>query len=139
MRSRPDGSFPGQHIPRWLGGVAAWVDVAITSPRANSAMAQSPWKPGHAAVEMEKRKRRKYEELVEDAGAEFVPFVMEDHGGFGPAAVGFLKVLAYSYADQHNLTLPQALERMSQRLAVAQQRANAHSIMCRAGDAKVIV
>ena len=126
------------YVPGWLGGGPAWVDVAITSPTSATRVVRAATTPGHASSERAEQKRRAYQEAANQAGATFIPFVLEEFGGMGKEAVAFIKVIARGYAHSRGLTLSQAVTRITQSLVMMSQRGLACAIEARRGDARVV-
>jgi hypothetical protein len=67
------------------------IDVAVIHPLATGYVGGSCSAELAAAKEMEKRKERKYAEIVQGTGSRFIPVVMEATGGFGPRTNEFIE------------------------------------------------
>ena len=104
------------------------VDVSVVHPTAPTYVAQGrAMRPLAAAKARAREKRAKHQAAVEGLGHEFIPFVLESHGGFGPAANSFVQRLAYHAEAAGLASTPAAFIRhMKRALARRLFRANAN-------------
>jgi hypothetical protein len=76
------------------GTRVVFVDVSVVHPAAPSYLASSGEEPRELCVQVDQReqsKRGTYVAPAQSVGAQFVPFVLESHGGMGPAAARLLR------------------------------------------------
>jgi hypothetical protein len=97
-RVRPADVF----IPLWNHS-EAWVDIAVVNPSCGSMREGAALTPDHATDFMAKQKRRKYKSLIEDAGATFIPFMMDIYGALGKDAGACLKRISDIGARRNGL------------------------------------
>ena len=73
----------------------------------------------------EREKIRKYKEMARQQQMDFVPFIMDTHGGYGPAAVNFLRTLSVHSCDPVGAWSQAEIDgRLRDTLAVAVQDGN---------------
>ena len=87
------------------------IDVAITEPTAAACMeVGAHLHEGRPAIEMEKVKRLRYQDLpalAEGSGGILVPFVLEASGRLGEAATAFLDTITMNQKLYQSLFLDQ--------------------------------
>jgi hypothetical protein len=66
-------------IPIWNHS-AAWIDMAVVNPCCTTHVNGSAKTPKHALDLTAKNKKRKYAEVIQDAGVTFIPFMMDIYG-----------------------------------------------------------
>jgi hypothetical protein len=73
----------------------------------------------------EQEKIRTYTDMVRQQQMAFVPFIMDTHGGFGPAAANFLRTLSVHSCDPMGAWSQAEIDdRLRDTLAVAGQDGN---------------
>ena len=79
-----------------------------------------------ASKKKEQEKEKKYKHLSNTVGAEFVPFIIETHGGLGPQAEAFLSSL-HTWSIENCLMMSSSRLIQGLRFAIAciVQRGNA--------------
>ena len=88
----------------WLiDGRRIFFDVSIIHPLNPTIRDKAATKQLAAALDREKSKNRKYQQISQNVGAEFVPLVIESFGGYGKQFKTFLSDL--HLIAQQNLTL----------------------------------
>jgi hypothetical protein len=119
-----DGDRPDAEIS-WSDGVDL-VDVSVTHAGLSALQRGSARTPLAAARLRERRKERRYDELVRDQNARFVPLVLETYGALGESTQHFVSKLSLARMSQpEGRDLPDQTGPIMQRLAVALQNGNA--------------
>jgi hypothetical protein len=86
-----------------MGSQRYFIDVTIISPTNPSNLSYGLKLLGAAAYK-EKMKQNKYAKLSNEAGASFIPFVIESYGGLGKQAKKFIETLGV-YSREHGATI----------------------------------
>jgi hypothetical protein len=113
-----------------MGSRQILIDVSVRHPfsptylHSNLAM-----QPLGVALDAERRKRARYQSGASAANMEFVPFVLETTGGWGPAAVAFTRSAATHAADFTSNHRTSTLNQLTQGLSMAVQRGNAQLLL----------
>jgi hypothetical protein len=108
--------FHGQHY---------LLDVAVIHPLAYTHLLQS----GSPMKAKERQKISKYRTMAEQQRMEFVPFIMDTFGSFGPAAVQFLQTLSVHSLDSTGAWSHAEVDgRLRDTLAISIQDGNWHIV-----------
>ena len=121
-------------MPRWGDGGPAALDFAVTSGLRADELHHSATDHSHCIAEYESFKRSylSTEQQCQEQGLQFIPMVLEAHGGsWGSAAKDVLKTIAREYANQTGVTLSQAVSDLTQRISTTLERENARAILRR--------
>ena len=123
------------YIPSWSQDAPAALDLAISSPQRQAALAQDFREVGQAAAAYEDVKRSHLNTAQSCAaqGLTFVPLVAEPSGGWGPSGVTALRRLARAVELRTGEHRAAVGARFFQQLSVAVRRASARAILRRAG------
>jgi len=97
-------------------GTSYILDNTTVHPFSASLHTKAMSKPLASAETREAYKRDKYAQHTSDAGATFVPFVLESTGGFGHLALQFLQML------RHNIEMYQGIPNASLIVKTLQRR-----------------
>jgi hypothetical protein len=105
----PDSKQPHAHgdLLIYRGSRAYYIDVSIVHSAAPSLLQNTTPSSAiqtqalHATQAREKAKTTKYEELCRLNRYTFIPFVLESFGGFGAAALEFVKLLSKDWDNTH--------------------------------------
>jgi len=120
-------------LPAWQGSACA-LDFAATSGM-QATMLHASRTDGSAALVAYESKKRSYKdtgELCRAAGFQFVPMVVESHGGgWCTGATKLWKTMASNIADKTGRQHAQTIAVLQQRLNVTHQRENARSVLRR--------
>ena len=111
-------------------GPAAW-DVAVTSGLRTEELHASALDAGRCTQAYEDVKRQYLDTASQcsEAGLQFIPMVVEAHGGgWGPSAVAVWKRLAKEYANATGIHNSLACSEIAQRLSTTLQRECARAI-----------
>jgi hypothetical protein len=124
---RNDGKRPdGATLDPWRNGRYLVWDFTSPDTLAPSHIKQTSLAAGTAALEAERNKHTKYQEIVSSNRFIFAPIAIETLGAWGPSAQEILKELGSRIAkhtgDARSFTF------LKQRLDIAIQRGNAASI-----------
>ena len=121
-------------VPSWRGSGPAAFDFAVTSGMQSSALHRSAVDGTEAALKYEQVKRefQNTADTCQQNGLQFLPLVLEAHGGgMGPTAKATLKASARQAAAQTGQPTSQASQELMQRISIALQRENARSVLRR--------
>ena len=121
-------------VPQWReSGPAAW-DFAVTSGLRAGEIHASALDGGRSTEAYEDVKRQYLDTAAQcsQQGLQFVPMVVEAHGGgWGPAAVSVWNALAKEYACATGIEKSVACNEIAQRLSTTLQRESARAILRR--------
>ena len=134
---------PGDlYFPLWPGGSRVALDFAVTSPLQLAHVGAAARAPLAAATAYEAHKRadRKTAERCAAHGITLMPIVAESLGGWGPCAQKAFNVIARASAARSGASVGVATSRLYEGLSTKIMRANARSLLARAGrsDAAVV-
>ena len=88
-----------------LDGKRIMIDVAVIDSTSGRNQRKTAGKAMSATVDKEKEKIRKYGQQCQQIQAEFIPFIIETHGGMGEKANKFIERLALSLSKHHAPTM----------------------------------
>jgi hypothetical protein len=110
-----------------LEGEQLMIDVAIINPTNESNMKTAASKSLGAASHKEQEKTRFYERECAAIKAEFIPFIVETHGGIGNKAKQLIERLSTHMSKQHAplMTTSEFTTDLYNAIACAVQRHNA--------------
>ena len=115
---RPDLAVNGRLI-----ATQCMIDVSVVHTASPSYIANG--RGGHFAKDRETSKRKRYELAAMAWGFPFVPFVLETHGGWGPAGLDFLRQLGREFSGDEEKQIAFYVRAIS-ACSFALQRGNAH-------------
>ena len=118
-------------MPRWGDGGPVAFDFAVTSGLRADELQHSATDPSHCVTEYERFKcdYLSTEQQCQQQGLQFMPMVVESHGGsWGPAAKEAFKAIARENANQTGVTLSHAVSDLTQRISTTLERENARAI-----------
>ena len=122
------------YVPRWRNGVPAALDFAVTSGMRRDMIAHSA-ASSTAATERYEETKRQHQDTAErcsEQGVNFIPMVLEAHGGgWGPAARQAFAVLAKRVADATGEEVAMVADRYAQRRSILLQKENARAVLRR--------
>ena len=124
-----DGSNRRPDLEIIMGGKTFLVDVSIRNPTCPSNSALGAKGKLKVAATAEKEKSKKYEAMALEQGAEFVPFILETHGGFGDRASAFIDLLVKESAALSHAWAPhEVVYGLHHSIAVALHRGSADAL-----------
>ena len=87
--------------------------------------------PLAVARQAERSKHAKYDDIAASISAQFFPFIMETHGGFGPEALKLIGDLIPPDSSPFDLLWPlqQSSQDLRASLSMALQRGNAQAVL----------
>ena len=122
------------YVPRWRGGTPAALDLAITSPQRQSALALAANEAGAAAKLYEEHKKSFLDTEAQCAqqGISFIPVVAESSGGWGPSGLFVLRTLAKRAAAKDGVPASVCMSQLLEGLSIAVRRIAARAVLRRA-------
>ena len=134
-KSHSSGRRPADiWMPRWCDGGPAALDFAVTSGMRGAALHRSAIDHSATVVDYEASKRNYLSTAAqcEQQGLQFLPIVIEAHGGtWGPTAKQAFKALCREYANSNSVETSAACSDFAQRISIALERENARAILRR--------
>ena len=122
------------YVEGWADGRRFAFDVSVVSPTQDAIIDRAS-DIAAAAIDMRKtEKNRKHGANCHASGIVFEPLVVETFGGWDPAAVKTLKIMATHCAPRKSIAPALEIKQFFQRLSVALQRGNASLLLCRDSD-----
>jgi len=97
---------------------------AVHSIRTHSAIT-----PGFAALKGEVKTDARHKELVEEAGGEFLPLVVDNFGVWTPSSIEILCSIARSSTVRNGLSTSKAFRHLVERLSVQSYQYNAKMVL----------
>jgi len=125
-----DHSRPGDvYHPDFQFGRPAYFDVSVRSTTQSSYISSSSCCAGVAAAAGEVAKDLKHQDLVEEAGCDFVPLVVETFGVWSPFALRTLHIIADRTTARSGVSTKLARKHFLQQLSVSLWTSNARMIL----------
>ena len=117
--------------PDFRDGRAAYFDVTVRNTLQPAFLAEAAVRPGVAAEAVEAAKDLHHAAVVEQAGAMFLPLVVESLGVWTPHSLETLRDIAARTITASGLTSERALTNLLQQLSVRLWQFNARMLRCR--------
>ena len=121
-------------LPRGPAGRGAAVDLAVTSGLQQEMIARSGMDSSAVLADYEEKKKNYLQtaQQCESAGFDFIPFVVEAHGGgLGCSGKRLCGFLASSAAVEQGQEVQESAGKLHRRLSVALQRETARAVLRR--------
>ena len=121
-------------LPQWCDGGPAALDFAVTSGMRSADLHRSAIDHTAALVDYEAHKRNYLSTAVlcEQQGLQFLPMVVEGHGGsWGSIAKEAFKALCREHANHNGVTMSSSCSDFAQRMSITLERENARAILRR--------
>ena len=128
--SGEDHSRPGDvYHPDFLSGRAAYFDLSVRSTTQPSYISSASSCAGVAAAAGELAKDQRHQDVVEEAGCDFIPLVVETFGVWSPFAFRTLQTIADRTTTRSGTSHRLARKNLLQQLSVSLWMNNARMIL----------
>ena len=113
----------------FCNGHPIYFNVSVRSTLHSGVLSHSAITPGFAALRGEMEKDAKHKALVEAAGGEFLPLVVDNFGIWTPSSVEILRSIARISTVWNGLSIGKAFHQLVERLSVQLYHCNAKMIL----------
>lgn len=118
-------------LPDWSLGRDTALDVSVTSPIQASLVERAAEVTGYAADARFKTKIASNYSACNQQGVEFIPLIVETHGGWDPRSLKVIKKIAGQLSSHTGKDQAEATNHLLQKLAISLVKSNTGLILSR--------